>query len=530
MERLRALLWLAVSSEKQATADKISLVEQERAAREWCAANGHEVVGVLSVPGESRSESDVLTIFEDFAEKEVYAYHDLRRMWQPPRQFDILVTYHDTRLGRSEALYTYVISNVMKAGAQIYCILGGWYEPKDYKLKMAIGMINVSSEMDRFVHLTRATNLSKAAEGRMVHGYPCFGYKVERGAKGEALRKIVDESQRSVIEAGAGLVIEGVGWKHVETVLHERYGYGRNIKPFNRYTFYYLFHNANFWGNEIITTSKADGQKRTLKAGQAVDLWVFDPSYPLPPQTQIFYGVLPAFLNPDEEMSELLKAELRRRRLSIRGAAKPRNSHKFTGLLACYYCGHSLVFHPNGQRKYPTYLCNSKYNSTQIGRCAQTRSIQESTVQGWFTDQLAVALANQDPKHFLRRPDEPSREQNMQRLEAQIKSVDLKMDHAIDEQLEAADDDVRTKMRERIVRFSGELQGLRRQLNTLQTQASNDTGAAVHAFKRLTEYGNLDAFWTSGDNNVNQILHGLLGEQVIVVRDQAVKGAADRPK
>ena len=46
-----AIIWCAVSSQAQTAEDKISLPEQERAARDWCEANGYTVIDVLKVEG-----------------------------------------------------------------------------------------------------------------------------------------------------------------------------------------------------------------------------------------------------------------------------------------------------------------------------------------------------------------------------------------------------------------------------------------------------------------------------------------------
>lgn len=520
----RALLWRAVSSGDQADADKISLEEQERAERAWCEANGYEVVGVLTVPGESRSDADVLTLFEEFAAKGVYAYHDLRRMWQPPRQFDVLVAYHDSRLGRSESLYAYVVTNVMRSGAQIYCIIGGWYHPDDYKLKMAIGMINVSTEMDRFVALTKAAKLVKAGKGTLVHGTPNWAYRVERDSAGKPLRKVPDESVRAVVEAAARLVIEGVGWLAVEQELFDRYGMGVDGQPYWRYCFYFLFHNPNFWGNEVI-----NGRHRRTPGAKGIDLWVFDPAIPTPPETQMFYGVLQPYLPPDGDLSRDLRNELYRRRHSIRGAARPRNSHKFTGLLQCYYCGRMYVFHPAGRPHYKTYECHSKHNSRAADRCSKVRVILEKQVEAWFDRELRAALSAHDAEWFMRQEGSAAVGQQIGTMKAALDRLDAQISRAIDEQLATEDDALRRRYRQRVADLTAQLQHVEQTLRTVETQRSRDTGAAHSSFERLLKFTQLDAFWESGDTVVNQILHGLMGNKVVIIKDREIKGVADRP-
>ena len=69
MTKKKAVIWCAVSTQAQNAEDKISLPEQEQAARNWCKENDLAVATVLKVPGYSRRESDIITALEDFAEQ-----------------------------------------------------------------------------------------------------------------------------------------------------------------------------------------------------------------------------------------------------------------------------------------------------------------------------------------------------------------------------------------------------------------------------------------------------------------------------
>lgn len=496
--------------------------EQERAERAWCEANNADVVGVLSVPGESRAESDVLTIFEEFAEKGIFAYHDLRRMWQPPRQFDVLVAYHDSRLGRSEPLIAYVVVNVLNAGASIYNIIGGWYEPDEYQMKMFMSMASTTNEMKRFVALTKAKKLDRAQKGTLVHSHPCWAYKIERNDKGEPLRKVPDEKQRVLIEAAAQLVIEGVGWGVLERELAERYGFTHNDKPYNHNTFYRLFHNPNFYGHEVIGRINTRNER---KPGFS-DLWVFDRSYSPPDETQIFYEVLQPYLNDD--LSERLKSELRRRRHAIHGGARPGDAHKFTGLLSCYYCGRNMMFHPANGGKNNYWMCQSKYTSIKDNRCDIVRMIRDDAVQAWLDTELNAAIQAHDPEWFLRRVNEESRADQLEHLKDNRAQTDQQFERALDAQLAADDDLVRQRMSQRSSEFSRQLQELDRQIASLESKHNLDVGGAKKAYELLAAYGDLPQFWADKENTVNQILHGLLGEQTLVIREKQVQGRAER--
>jgi DNA invertase Pin-like site-specific DNA recombinase len=161
----RAVIWKAVSSERQALEDKVSLPEQERLAREWCEANQYQIVRVLEIPGHSRRESDIITALEDFAQDGVYAYHDLRRMWQN-KEFDVLVAYAHDRLGRSNTLHSWVVENVILEGMQIYLIAdGGFVDLEDFRYKLAIGGMMVATPIDRLVRATSAAKDKLTLQG-----------------------------------------------------------------------------------------------------------------------------------------------------------------------------------------------------------------------------------------------------------------------------------------------------------------------------------------------------------------------------
>src|SRR4051794_3450227 len=96
----RIIKWLAVSSQPQL--DKISIPHQDRLIQDWCDANGHTIVDTLLVPGHSRSEPDIFTLFDDYAAIGCWAYHKLRDHWRSsPRDFDVLAAYDDSRICRS---------------------------------------------------------------------------------------------------------------------------------------------------------------------------------------------------------------------------------------------------------------------------------------------------------------------------------------------------------------------------------------------------------------------------------------------
>ena len=526
--KLRVVIWSAVSKPSQSAPDKVSLEEQERAGRAWAAEHNADVVAVLTIPGESRSDADVISVFEEFAEKGIFAYHNLRTMWQQPRQFDVLWCYHETRLARVDALFAYVISNVARSGARIYSHLGGWYEPNDYKFKMAVGMIGVSSDMERFVAMTKASKLAKAEKGTLVHGRVAWWQIIIRNERGEAIGKAGDESKRVYIEAAARLLLEGVGWNSIEIELHKRFGLVNPAtgKIFNRHFFYFVFHNPNFWGHEVINGALS-GVIRTRDTGETrFDLWIFDPTYPAPEDTKIFYNVMPPYFDP--EFGALVMSELRRRKLLIKGTARPQNTHRFRGLICCYYCGRILTFVSASQPRKPWYVCRSRVQINRDDRCLIYRYISEQQLTAWFDEQLRLMLAEQNFEFFIQR-ESGTTETQIQQLETRIAQLEAQINRAIDEQLLTTDDSIRARYRERIIAWQAELETARNNKNVLKSRMLNNTRDVESAYKRLREFESLERFWQAEDRVINQVLHGLMRGKVLIVRDQEIIGVADRP-
>jgi len=159
---LRAVLWVAVSSQAQAKEGDISLEEQERAMRAWCEAQGAVVVDVLSVPGHSRSEEDILTLIDDYRRQGVSAYDDLRAHWQK-RDFDLLLLYDNSRLARSNPLYVWCATCVQSAGAKIYRIVGGWMESGEFQV--LLGSVEATAGIKRLVKMRHAKMDEYASRG-----------------------------------------------------------------------------------------------------------------------------------------------------------------------------------------------------------------------------------------------------------------------------------------------------------------------------------------------------------------------------
>lgn len=168
---LRVAVWCAVSSQAQATADKGSLADQERAGRDFATAIGGEVVAVYTVPGHSRN-----LIFWHDAEATMPAYRQLHEDCQR-HDIDVLHAIDMDRLGRDPALANQVVSLVEQSGAEVYIAsaphqIGTANTGQRYV--HAIQMVRAKEDTDLRVRRSLAGKRNRKARGLPLywpHGY-----------------------------------------------------------------------------------------------------------------------------------------------------------------------------------------------------------------------------------------------------------------------------------------------------------------------------------------------------------------------
>lgn len=166
---MRAVIWAAVSSEPQA--ERVSLEQQEAEARAWCEAQGHEVRGVLSVPGHTRGYVEYSQAAAD-----IPAYRELRRLLEE-RAFDVLVARSPDRLGRTAGLVHQVAEYCRLAGARIHFLnlpLTGNASVDNYIL--GIGGASAQNEIQELRRRTREGMNGRAHRGLPVASSLTFPY------------------------------------------------------------------------------------------------------------------------------------------------------------------------------------------------------------------------------------------------------------------------------------------------------------------------------------------------------------------
>lgn len=496
----RAILWTAVSSQAQAQDDKISLALQERAGRDWCAANGYTVVGVLSVPGHSRSESDIITLFEDYARIGVYAYHDLRKLWQT-RGFDVLVAYSKDRLARSATGITWVIENTIKSGALIYTTHdaggGGWITPDNYRFSAAVGGLTVTSHVEQFQAKSAAARAARVARGIPLRkpNVP-YTHTLICDDKGRPVRLELDSTKSRFVADLKDLLLQGVGWEDIEAALFER-GHGRDGKPFGRHFVYALIHNPFFWGHAAMRYNTP------YPGGQATNHWLYDASVPVPDDVDLHWNVgVPVWTGSD---AAAVVAELKRRRIVTKGRGGSSKNYMFTGLMICGECGYHMVWQKDGAGN-AYYRCRP--NKRQPTRCTHNRSIAERKVVQFVQTALLERL-----KRFGTLPDAAAPAFQVDDIARQITDIEQRITRLIRSQAESDTPQVLALYDQQIRAYGAQLQHLQSEATRMEQAAESArqlADARRGALDAIREH--MDDFWTLPSTRINQLMHQLLGD------------------
>jgi hypothetical protein len=502
----RAVIWTAVSGKAQAQDDKISLPLQERNARAWCEKNGYTVIANLIVPGHSRSESDIITLFEDYAEIGIFAYHDLRKMWQA-KAFDVLVAYSKDRLARSATGITWVIENTIKSGALLYTTDdaggGGWITPDNYRFSAAIGGMTVTSGIEQFQHKT-----AEARSARVARGIPLsvlnvpYTHRLVNDERGKPVRLELDVEKQRFLHDLKELILQGVGWEDIEDALWQR-GHGRDGKPFSRHFVYHLIHNPFFWGHSALRYQTPN------PGGQATNHWLYDDSVPVPSEVEIHWNIgVAAWQGAD---ASAVIAELKRRRIVTKGRGGSSKNYAFTGLVVCGCCGYNMVYqYDTDGNQNPYYRCRP--NKRQPTRCKRNRNIAEHKIVRFISPiiEALIQFGNiplDDAGGDVSQP-------HSDHLKAEISDVEQRIMRLIRKQSEPGlTPQIATMYDEQIRDFGVQLQALQTELQRLEAageQTRLEQSIRREAIEDMRGL-RLEQFWQLPSTQINQYMHRLFG-------------------
>ncbi|GAB5492422.1 MAG: hypothetical protein Phog2KO_26370 [Phototrophicaceae bacterium] len=520
----RAVIWKAVSSERQAHDDKVSLSEQERLAREWCDENDYQVIRILEVPGYSRRESDIVTALEDFAEHDIYAYSDLRRMWQN-KEFDVLVAYAHDRLGRSNTLHSWVVENIITKGMQIYLLAdGGFVTEQDFRFKMAFGGLNVASPIDRLIKAASVAKDKLIQQGLPTGAKIPLSHTLIRDTEsGKAIKLVLNEDYRQLFDDLATVFLEGVAYNLISKELYRRFGHVReNGKKYRANYFYELLYSPTFWGH------LARGYTASSKNGNQRGAWAFDETVDPPANVIVARNVIPAVYEGD--IADAVIAEMRRR-MDVTGNRRSSDTYRYAGLFVCGECGTPMGTRSKPKRGRTGLRCSAVYARTYEIECNQRFLTPHRYLQARIEELLEQLVAGINPEIFSLQDDNSDHYSNkLKKLKKERDSLQQKILVLISEQSNApivARDLYRQQIEtqsNRLDHVANDIQKLERSIEE-EGYVSREEVRTLDELRRLT----LDCFWRLPDREINQWLRRLMGKRKFVVMDREIIGVVDLP-
>lgn len=196
MQQPRIVFWQAVSSEEQAT-DKFSLEYQRQRNAEHAAHWNGVIIDELVV-----DESRNIVLWEE-ACSAIEAYAKLDNLIKR-RAFDILMCMDATRLGRTRAIITTLVSLCERANIRVYetssppLTIEGPVATADMQLLMLFKSHQSEQEVKKFTERSLFGRQARAKKGKHA-GNPPYGYQRVYDALGTSSAVIDEEASKVVL-------------------------------------------------------------------------------------------------------------------------------------------------------------------------------------------------------------------------------------------------------------------------------------------------------------------------------------------
>ena len=515
---MRVILWLAVSTVAQADDEKNSIPSQERQAREYITRENWTIVVVLKVPGHSRRYVDIHECNRDMKERGIFAFDRLLQHWRD-QDFDVLVVRDGSRFARTQALHAYVVERTIESGARIFSFADGMIDQTNHRMFISMGGYAAAGELDG-LKKRRAIGI----EGRLARGLPAnnnvpISHRIVRDPiSGKATHVELNEEVRPMLQDLAGLILEGWSWRDIADRMYSLYGHVNEAnKPRNNSYYQRLVYSPQFWGH---TATRYKNKKRGP--------WIWRKGEPKPDEVEVFYDMYPPAFSG--ELGEKIKAELDRRHVNNRGRARLSEPKRYTGLLLCAECGHTMSF--TGKGAWRAYRCNNAYDkSVASPECSSNTHINEKRINEFMDARLKEMISRKDPSVFLPADDETDTTPNaVQTTEKEIENVSQVLSGLIRDKAITSDSNIIELYDQQIHEHSDRLRILKDRLKReYQELARQDPERQIRAFDEILEMS-LDGFWNLDNRQINQLFYRLMGNKRLVIREGEIIGVAEAPK
>lgn len=516
----RVVLFGAVSTPEQAIKEKASLDNQFETLENAATANGWVVWDRIVIPGFSRNWFNYREFSDAAAEAGI---DDPQRMWQhwENGEVDIIACINVSRLGRQQSIIFDFVDRTYNAGMQIFTLKNGLIAPDQRYMTFMMESFAAASEPLEIVRRIKF-GMDKRLRNGLPSVKPPISHKYVRDPDtGKAVKMVVDETRRPLLNAIRDVLLEGVGWSLFSDAIHERgFTNPENGKLFGRDYFKHFLLSGNVWGNSVKRDPEVADEKSIY------GLWCVSSAVPPPPGIQLFFDTHEPAYTGDE--AERMQAHLIEFRIPNTGRARPATRKKFSRLLVCNECHRLMLAHmgPKGERYYRCQINMDSYY-VKRGVCHNRTVIRESKVQAWLSRLLQQAVESDSPDEFFQAfyP--------VTNYAAQIADLESQINHANERArvlivkqgnapalADLYDEQIQIINRE-VIGLQGQLDGLR-----IRAQQSEIPGRKP-ALETIINLG--DDFWQQSDTLINVGLTNLLAGLKLLIQDGEIVDLAPVP-
>ena len=247
---MRTILWIAVSSGRQAEDDKESLPEQKRRLLEVSSVNMWDVVDVVLVPGHSRVYYNYREFAEAALEEKIDGPMRMFDHWNR-KDFDMFTCVDGSRFGREQSIFAEVVARTIDAGAQLFTLKDGFINASNRRMYVSMAGYSSASEIDELKRRRAFGMRGRAEKGLRVSSRTLFGMREIRDEKGRAIREERDPALQYIFDRVAQELLAGTSWNSLEDSLYNNYQITnpRTGRPFVHGFFRSIMASPTFWGH-----------------------------------------------------------------------------------------------------------------------------------------------------------------------------------------------------------------------------------------------------------------------------------------
>ena len=362
---VRAALYLRVSTGRQADND-LSIPDQRRQARAYCASRGWEIVADYVEPGVSATD-DRRPEFQRMIDAAT----------TKPPAFDVIVVHSFSRFFRDQFQLEFYVRRLAKSGVRLVSItqeLGD--DPMSNMIRQIMALFDEYQSKENAKHTLRAMN-ENARQGFWNGSRPPIGYRIVEAAeqRGHRTKKIleIDPIQAETVRLIFRLAREGDGSSGpmgVKSITKHLNAAGVRTRDGGR------------WGLAAVH----DVLTRTTYIGRHRFNTRFWKTRERKPEAEVVEMTVPPIIDTAE--FEAVQALLKSRSPALTAPRVVSGPTLLTGICFCAGCGMAMTLRTGKGGRYRYYTC-----STKVARARLAAQAAQSRCTSW-THSLPIISSN----------------------------------------------------------------------------------------------------------------------------------------